>query len=165
MFIPNGSPMTNSSFRITGLAPDYFRPLFALSDDELHERGARRVFADDARMPCRVSMAHADIGEELLLLNYEHQPANTPYRSTHAIYVRKRAQQAFNAIDTVPEVLTSRLLAVRAFDASHMMIDAEVCEGIEAGQLFERLLLNPSVSYLQVHNARRGCYAGRVDRA
>jgi hypothetical protein len=157
--------MTKSSFRITGLAPDYFRPLFDLSDAALRERGARRVFADDARMPCRVSMAHADIGEELLLLNYEHQPANTPYRSTHAIYVRKRAQQAFNAIDAVPEVMTSRLLAVRAFDASHMMIDAEVCEGVEAGHLFERFLLNPSASYLHVHNARRGCYAGRVDRA
>ena len=33
-------------------------------------------------------------------LNYEHQPANTPYRSTHAIYVRKLADQAFDAVNT-----------------------------------------------------------------
>jgi hypothetical protein len=116
-------------------------------------------------MPCRVSMAHAEIGEELLLLNYEHQPANTPYRSTHAIYVRKVAQVAFDAVDNVPDVLTSRLLAVRAFDVVHMMIDAEVCEGVEAAQMFARFLTNPNASYLHVHNARRGCYAARVERA
>ena len=85
-------------------------------------------------------MEHAELGEELLLLNFEHQPANTPYRATHAIYVRKVADQAFEAVDVVPEVLASRLLAVRAFDAQHMMIDAEVCEGAQAAEMFEPAL-------------------------
>ena len=75
------------------------------------------------------------------------------------------ADQAFEAVDVVPEVLASRLLAVRAFDAQHMMIDAEVCEGAQAAGMFERFLANPQTSYLQVHNARRGCYAARVERA
>lgn len=156
--------MTIQSFRITGLSPDPFRPLFAMTDTQLNQLGARRVIADDARMPCRVSMAHAAVGEELLLLNYEHQPANTPYRSTHAIYVRKLANQVFDAVNIVPEVMSSRLLAIRAFDATDMMIDAEVCEGTEAAQMFQRFLSNANTSYLHVHNARRGCYAGRVER-
>ena len=154
------------TFRITGLAPEPFRPLFDLSDADLHERGVRRIVADDPRMPCRVSMAHADPGEELLLLNYAHQPANTPYRATHAIYVRRVADRAFEAVDTVPEVIASRLVAVRAFDAGHMMIDADVAEGAApAAALFARLLDDPKASYLQVHYARRGCYAARVERA
>ena len=153
------------SFRVLGLSPDQFRPLFAMSDAQLQKLGARRVIADNALMPCRVSMEHAELGEELLLLNFEHQPANTPYRATHAIYVRKVAEQAFEVVDIVPEILASRLLAVRAFDAQHMMIDAEVCEGIEASEIFERFLDNPQASYLQVHNARRGCYTARVVRA
>ena len=153
------------SFRVLGLAPDQFRALFELSDAELRQRGARRVIADDPHLPCRVSMAHAEPGEELLLLNYEHQSANTPYRSTHAIYVRRVADRAYAAIDTVPEVMATRLLAVRAFDPEHMMIDAEVCEGTQAAEIFERFLANPNTGYLQVHNARRGCYAGRVERA
>ena len=153
------------SFRVLGLSPDQFRPLFAMPDAELHQLGARRVIADDPSMPCRVSMEHAELGEELLLLNFEHQPANTPYRATHAIYVRKAADRAFEAVDTVPEVLASRLLAIRAFDAQHMMIDAEVCAGAQAAEMFERFLANPQTSYLQVHNARRGCYAARVERA
>jgi hypothetical protein len=152
------------SFRVLGLSPDQFQALFALPDDRLHALGARRVVAEHALLPCRVSLEHAEPGEELLLLNFEHQPANTPYRATHAIYVRKLADRAFDAVDLVPEVLASRLLAVRAFDAQHMMIDAEVCEGIEASGMFERFLAEPQTSYLQVHNARRGCYAARVER-
>ncbi len=154
------------TFRITGLSPEPFRPLFDLSDAALQSRGIRRVIADDLRMPCRVSMAHAGIGEELLLLNYEHQPAPTPYRSTHAIYVRRVADRAFEATDAVPEVVASRLVAARAFDAQHMMIDADVAEGeAAAAALFARLLDDPKASYLQVHYARRGCYAARVERA
>jgi hypothetical protein len=136
-----------------------------MHDARLHTLGARRVIADDPRLPCRVSLEHARLGEELLLLNFEHQPANTPYRATHAIYVRRAAEQAFDAVDTIPEVLRSRLLSIRAFDGEHMMIDAEVCEGTEAVDVFERFFANPATSYLHVHNAKRGCYAARVERA
>jgi hypothetical protein len=153
------------SFRVLGLSPGPFRPLFAMSDGKLRELGARRVIADDPRMPCRVSMEHARLGEELLLLNFEHQPANTPYRATHAIYVRRAADKAYDVVDVIPEVLRSRLLAIRAFDAEHMMIDAEVCDGIQAADLFERFLSSAQTSYLHVHNAKRGCYATRVERA
>jgi hypothetical protein len=139
--------------------------MFAMPDARLRKLGARRVVADDPRMPCRVSMEHARLGEELLLLNFEHQPANTPYRATHAIYVRKAADKAYDAIDVVPEVLRSRLLAIRAFDSQDMMVDAEVCEGTEASGLFERFLADPQTSYLHVHNAKQGCYAARVERA
>ena len=153
------------SFRVLGLSPGQFRPFFAMHEARLHQLGARRVIADAPLLPCRVSMRHAELGEELLLLNFEHQPANTPYRATHAIYVRKAAEQAFDAVDIIPEVLASRLLAIRAFDAQHMMIDAEVSDGDRSGEVFERFLADPQASYLQVHNAKRGCYAARVERA
>ena len=153
------------AFRILGLDPQPFKPLFDLTDEALAELGAVRVVADDPRMPCRVSMAHAEPGEELLLLNHSHQPANTPYRASHAIYVRKVADRAYDAVDTVPEVMSSRLVAVRAFDASHMMIDADVSEGDATAALIERLLANPAASYLQAHYARRGCFAARIERA
>lgn len=153
------------SFRITGLSPEPFRPLFELSDDALERIGARRVFADEPRLPCRVSVAHAELGEEMLLLNYAHQPANTPYRASHAIYVRKAAERAFDAVDSVPDVITSRLVAVRAFDAEHLMIAADVGAGDATRALIESYLADPKASYLQLHYARRGCYAARVERA
>lgn len=104
-------------------------------------------------------------GEVLLLINFAHQPANTPYRAFHAIYVRKVASAAFEAVDVEPDVLASRLLSIRAFDTEHKMIAADVCQGDQAAMIFERILANPQTAYLQVHNALRGCYAARVERA
>jgi hypothetical protein len=154
------------SFRVLGLSPDLFRDWFALSDEELAARGARRVIAQSPQLPCRVSMQHAPIGDELLLVNYEHLPhAHTPYRSRHAIYVSRSADRAFDAVDVVPETIATRLISVRAFDADHMIVDADVVDGSEAAPLFERLLAHPAASYLHVHNAKRGCYSARVERA
>lgn len=153
------------SFRVLGLSPALFRDYFSMSDDELRRVDARRVIADSPLLPCRVSMEHAQPGDELLLVNYEHLPEHTPYRSRHAIYVNRRATEAFDAVDVVPATISTRLVSVRAFDADHMIVDADVVDGAEAAALFERLLANPAASYLHVHNAKRGCYSARVERA
>ncbi|WP_171161061.1 DUF1203 domain-containing protein [Usitatibacter palustris] len=153
------------AFRVRGLSPDLFSRYFAMSDAELRAAGALRLVAQEPGMPCRVSMAHIAPGDEVVLVNYEHLPELTPYRSRHAIYVGRGSTQPYDAVDVVPEVIRTRLVSVRAFDAGHMIVDADVVDGADSAALFERLLANPSVSYLHVHNAKRGCYSGRVERA
>ena len=44
------------------------------------------------------------------------------------------------------------------------MRDAEVVEGDALEALIARFFADESVAYLHVHNARRGCYACRIDR-
>lgn len=153
-------------FRITGLSPEPFRAIFQLDDAELAASGAQRVFADDASpgYPCRVSLAHAAPGEELVLLSFEHQAACSPYRAAGPIFARKSATVAFDAVNTVPEPVRVRLLSVRAYDAGDMIVDAEVVEGRQIESLIERFFRHPAVAYLHLHYARRGCYACRVDR-
>jgi uncharacterized protein DUF1203 len=154
------------SFRVQGLDPLPFRRYFQMNEADLASIGARRVIAGEGGgYPCRVSLEHAAPGEELVLVNYEHQSGHTPYRSSHAIYVRRAPDTAFEGVDVVPEVLATRLLSVRAFDAAHMMIDADVVDGTRAAETFERMLADPAAAYLHVHNAKRGCYAARVERA
>jgi hypothetical protein len=153
------------AFRVRGLSPDLFRHYFAMPEAELRAAGALRLVAQEPGMPCRVSMAHIAPGDDVVLVNYEHLPENTPYRSRHAIYVGRGSTRPFDAIDVVPEVMLTRLISVRAFDAGHMIVDADVAEGKDGAALFDRLLANPAVSYLHVHNAKRGCYSGRVERA
>lgn len=46
-----------------------------------------------------------------------------------------------------------------------MMTDADVFEGTELVERIEAFFADPSVAYLHVHNAKRGCFAARVDRA
>jgi hypothetical protein len=79
--------------------------------------------------------------------------------------VRERATEAMLEISEVPEVIRLRLLSVRAFDALGMMLDADVTEGREVAPVIERLLGDPAVAYLHLHNAKAGCFAARVDRA
>jgi hypothetical protein len=154
------------SFRISGLPLAPFAPLFSMSDEQLATRRIVRRIADrKPGFPCRVSLQDADPGESLLLLNYEHQPAGSPYRSSHAIYVRERATEARPEINEVPEVIRLRLLSVRAFDEAGMMIEADVAPGDEIAPVIERLLAEPRAAYLHLHNAKPGCFAARVDRA
>ena len=154
------------SFRISGLPLDQFSPLFALSNDELARHGAVRKIADERPgFPCRVSLQDAAVGESLILLNYEHLPVASPYRSSHAIYVREAGQEAMLAVDEVPELLRIRLLSLRAFDRDGMMRAADVVHGSAVEPLIEQMLADHKVEYLHVHNAKPGCYAARVERA
>ncbi|MBX3480667.1 MAG: DUF1203 domain-containing protein [Caulobacter sp.] len=152
-------------YTVTGLSPDAFRPLFGLSEAELAERGVIRVQVDaPASAPCRVSLEDAEPGETVLLLNHEHLPVDSPYRSCHAIYVRETTREAAVVVDALPPALERRLLAIRAFDQDDMMVEAEVIEGREAAPLIETWLGDDRIAYLHAHYARRGCFAARIDR-
>ena len=150
-------------FRISGLPAEPFQHLFALSDAELKRHGAVRRIAEDSGYPCRVSLTDAKAGDEVILVNYEHQDADTPYRSRHAIYVRA-GEQRYDAMGEIPVQLRKRLLSVRAFDRDGMLVDADVAEGKALEAQIERFFANETVSYLHLHYARPGCYAARVDR-
>jgi Protein of unknown function (DUF1203) len=153
-------------FRILGLAPTAFEPLFDLSDDALSARGIVRVRADASPgYPDRIEMRDAEPGETLLLVNHVHHDVPNPYRASHAIYVREGARAASDAVDAVPACLRTRLLSVRAFDAAGMMIEADVVDGTALEPVIERLLGKPAVRTLHAHYAKRGCYAGRIVRA
>src|SRR3989440_599959 len=148
------------SFRITGLPAEDFAHLFALSDEELAARGAVRRSAD-ARTPgypCRVSLTDSQPGDELLLVNYEHHPVDSPYRMRFAIYVR-RGEESYDAVDEVPEQLRFRTLGVRAFDSEAMMLGWELVDGRELEGAIERLFAEPCAAYLHIHFAAPGCRA------
>lgn len=153
------------NFQVSGLPVASFAALFGLSDAQLAKQSIVRRKADKVPgFPCRVSLRDADVGDTLLLLNYEHLAVSSPYRSSHAIYVREYAEEARVGVNEVPEVLQRRLLSLRAFDAEGMMLIADVVDGREVSPLIESMLENPAVQFLHVHNAKPGCFAARVDR-
>lgn len=154
------------SFQIVGIDHEPFEPLFELSDEQLAALGAvRRVASEHPGFPCRISLEDAAVGDELLLLPYEHHPAVSPYRSAGPIFVRRGAKQQRLPAGQVPPYVTRRLISVRAYDAQAMMVDAAVCEGRAVEAEIERCFGDPQVAYLQLHNAKRGCFSCRVERA
>ena len=154
------------SFIVSGLPLEPFRPLFGLSDEALAEHGAIRYAVDKpVGFPCRITLEDVPVGETVLLLNYEHQPADTPYRSQHAIFVSERATETRRARDEIPPALAVRpAISLRAFDEAGMMVDAEIAPGAELVPAIERMFAKDEVAYLHAHNAGRGCYAARIDR-
>ncbi len=153
------------SFRVIGLDPNLFADLHALTDRELATRGMSRMRVErkpDA--PCRICLDDAEIGETVILLNYDHQPADTPFRQQGPIFVRE-TDARFDAANVIPPALARRPLSLRGFDGEHMMIDADLIDGADAGALVDRLFANPRVAYIHAHYAKRGCYAARIDRA
>jgi hypothetical protein len=153
------------NFRITGLPAGDFSAWFALNDVELALRRARRCIVDvPHEFPCRISLTDAEVGDEVLLINHEHLPVDSPYRSRHAIYIRAN-KTTFDAVDQVPDMLRRRLLSLRAFDDAGMMTGCDVVEGRDLETAINHLFADPKAAYLHAHFARPGCYAARIDRS
>ena len=155
------------TYRILPLPLAAFQPLFALTDAELEARGARRMVADAPHSaPCRVSLADAEPGERLILLNHRHLDAeSSPYRADGPVFVREAAVEAAPAMGAIPDMLRRRLLSMRAYDADAMMTDADVVNGTELDARLRAVFLDPTVAEVHLHTARRGCYMARAVRA
>jgi len=109
--------------------------------------------------PCRVTLENAEPGEKLLLLNYEHLAVDSPYRSSHAIFVKDGAVSKTCQPGQIPEIVQTYLLSIRAFDAKNMMVEADVCEGDQIEQLLVKFMANDEVEYLHVHTANVGIFS------
>ena len=154
------------NFQIHPLPIAEFSHLFDLPDEQLLKFNARRITATSKPgMPCRVSLCDAEIGETVILANYQHQKEATPFQSSHAIYIRENAREAQVPKGQIPDLFRSPVISIRAFDEEHMIIDADICEGTELEKELERMLGNANVSYIHLHWAKHGCFAARVTRA
>ena len=153
------------TFTITGLAADDFSPLFDLSDEALAAQSMLRMQADaDFGYPDRVSLSDVPAGTELILLNYQHQSAASPYRASGPIFVSRGEGPARAWVDIVPECLARRPLSLRAYDRAGMMLDATLIDGTGLSDAVSSLLDAPGVDYIHAHYASRGCFAARIDR-
>jgi len=124
-----------------------------------------RMTADDKPgFPCRVTLEDAAPGETLILVNHVSQEAATPYRASHAIFVREGAVQPAVFVDETPPVFAGRTLSLRGFDADGMMRDAALALPGEADAKIRALFEAPEIVSIHAHNATRGCFAARIER-
>jgi hypothetical protein len=150
------------TYRIAGLDPAPYKPLFGLSDDDLAKRGIVRMTVTDPTFPCRVSLVDRHIGEEVLLLNHVSHDVANPYRASHAIFVADTKRAEF--IDEIPPVFETRVLSLRGFDRHGMMVEAMLTQPGEADAGIRKLFDNPEVETIHAHNAVRGCFSARIER-
>jgi uncharacterized protein DUF1203 len=153
------------TYRIKGIDPAPYRPLFGLSDEELESRGVvRMTVTAKPSYPCRVSLTDRDVGETVLLLNHVSHDVANPYRASHAIFVAEAEEQPAEYVDQVPPVFGPRVLSLRGFDKEGMMADAILTQPGEADAGIRKLFENPAIETIHAHNAGRGCFSAKVER-
>lgn len=152
-------------FQIHPLPAEEFRHLFDLGADELNaQRACKLVVTEKPGTPCRVSMADAEIGDTVVLVNYTHQDAQSPYHASHAVFVREGVDTAKIGENEIPEVLASRLISLRIFDENHMMLDADAIDGTELSDAISMAFKDEAAAYIHLHYAKPGCFAASVSR-
>jgi hypothetical protein len=114
--------------------------------------------------PCRQCLRDAKVGEELLLVSFDPFNLASPYRSASPIFIHRKTRIGDQDTSEIPEQLGRRHLSVRAFDGHEMMIDAKVIQGVDLAELLSIMFAQADTSYVDIHNASRGCWAARVDR-
>jgi hypothetical protein len=156
----------SDAYVVTGLPIEEFAPLFGRPEAELTARGViRRVVDDPHAYPSRVDLEDAAVGDTVLLLNYEHQPADTPFRARHAIFVSEKARETRRLVGRLPGALAAReAISLRAFGEDGMMLDAALVRRGEVEAAIGRFFANPAIRYLHAHTASWGCYLARIDR-
>ena len=154
-----------TSYRVRGLDPTPYKPLFGLSDEELASCGIVRMTVTDPTFPCRVSLTDRAIGEKVLLLNHVSHDVAGPYRASHAIFVTEGEEEPAEYVDEVPPVFEKRILSLRGFDAHGMMAEAMLTQLGEADAGIRKLFANPEIDTIHAHNATRGCFAAKIERA
>ncbi len=148
------------TYRIAGLDPEPFAPLFALDEDALAARRARL----DHGFPCRVSLEEAQVGERLLLVHHTHHAVDSPFRAGVAIFVREQAREAALCRDRTLSVFEGRVLSLRGFTAEGMLAGCALVQPGEADAAIRALLAGGHILYIDAHNAAAGCFAARIER-
>ena len=115
--------------------------------------------------PCRITLDDSGVGKTVLLVNHVSHDVANPYRASHAIFVTEGVEAAADYRDRVPPVFEQRVLSLRGFDRSGLMADAMLAQSGEADAGIRKLFANPQIAYIHAHNATRGCFAAKVDRA
>lgn len=154
------------NFQLSPLSKKTFQHLFSLSDTKLKEHNiVRKRTTEKPGVPCRISLEDAEIGEEVLLVNYQHLPESSPFQASHAIYIRENVKESSPLINQIPEMITDRIISIRAFDKHHMMVNADVAQGPGIAAKIIDMFNDEMIDYIHLHFAKPGCYAAKVNRA
>lgn len=79
--------------------------------------------------------------------------------------MRTSAVQATLEPGVIPDYVRRRLSSVRAYDERDHMRDAAVCAGSDVAAAIDSMFSERATAYVHLHNASRGCFSCRAERA
>ena len=155
-----------SAFRIVPISEAVAEGIRKTRNDGHGNSGIPPTVADEPRgYPCRLCLEDAKVGEEVLLFSYSPFDRAVPYRNLGPIFVHAYACAPYTREESVPELMRSRLLALRGYDADGRMVECDLTEGAALESMVSRFFANPETAVIHAHNARAGCFVCRIERA
>jgi hypothetical protein len=155
-----------TGFQFIALDKKEFDSFMDLNDEELASHKAKWMTVDEEPgYPCRVSLEDAKIGERVLFLPYWHHDVESAYKAIGTVLVREFSQTIKLGVNQVPIMLNHRLLSVKAYDSSNMMVAHDIAKGTELELKLKKQFQNSKVNYIHLHYAGPGCFCSAVYRA
>lgn len=153
--------MTTSNFRVVPLRTEIAKAARAAADSAPDHAV---LTADSPRSyPCRHCLRWAEPGERMILFPFAAIPAGRPYSESGPIFVHADPCERYRGTEEFPaEFREGRV--IRAYNAQHDMIAAEVVDGTGPEAVIERFLQKPDTAFLHVRSASRGCYTMEIER-
>jgi hypothetical protein len=137
----------------------------AVAEEARRSPGAVPAVAGDGPYPVRCCLRDVDDAAAVVLASVMPFRGESPYAARSPVYLHSERCDGHTAErHAVPAMLRGRLLSVRAYDGSHMLVGTEVVQGADLEGAIERLLGDDPGAYVHVHFAGPGCFACRIDR-
>jgi Protein of unknown function (DUF1203) len=154
--------MTTSSFRIVPLQTKIAEAARAAVEAGAPDHAV--VMADSPLgYPCRHCLRWAEPGERLILFPFAAIPGGRPYSETGPIFVHADPCERYSATKEYPAAFCEGRV-VRAYNARHDMIAAEVANGAGPEAVIERFLQKPETAFVHVRSVSRGCFTMEIER-
>lgn len=115
--------------------------------------------------PMRDQLRRAEPGERVILCSYQAIALPSAFAEIGPIYVSADAPAVAAFTDELPPGYFNRTFALRAYDASHRIVDSTLVDPSAAPEKTRALLMLPAAAYLHARFAGHGCFAARIDRA
>jgi len=113
---------------------------------------------------CRHCLEDPAVGETVYLVSYSPFDRAVPYRTVGPIFVHTTHCVRYERSGELPKSLRHRLLSLRAYRVDDFLVKADVVPGKDAEGFLESVFEDPKVAYVDIHNARPGCFNCRVHR-
>jgi hypothetical protein len=101
----------------------------------------------------------------MILLNFVSADVDTPFRASHAIFVREGADRAAHYRDRMPALIDRRTTSLRAFDRHGMIRAAALAAPGEADAGVRTLLTDDAIDHVDIHTSAWGCFLARAERS
>ena len=113
--------------------------------------------------PCRHCLRWAEPGQRMVLFPFAAIAAGRPYSESGPIFVHAEPCERYAATHEFPPAFREGR-ALRAYNAQHAIIAAEVANGEGPEAVIERFLRRPETAFVHVRSASHGCYTMEIER-